>query len=77
ADEATDSLTLQRTFLEQHLHRWFPQLARRLRSVATETSLYRRLADATLAFVVHDADLVGALVEEGLASAGKSDGAQG
>lgn len=63
-DEATGSLDLQKTFLEEHLRHWFPRLAQRLRLTAEPTSFYRRLADATLAFVVHDADLVGALMEE-------------
>lgn len=64
AEQAADVLVLEKAFLEQHLRRWFPRLARRLRSVAAPESTYPRVADAALAFVVHDADLVGALAEE-------------
>jgi TorA maturation chaperone TorD len=61
AEEADGLLGLERSFLERHPRRWLPRLTRRLRSVAPQQSLYRRVAEAAVPFVVHDANLVAAL----------------
>jgi TorA maturation chaperone TorD len=50
-------------FLDEHLGRWLPELATRLRMVAPE-SFYRAVVDAAAAFVRHDRDLLGALSAE-------------
>jgi TorA maturation chaperone TorD len=53
----------QMAFLDEHLGRWLPELATRLRTVAPE-SFYRAVVDAAAAFVRHDRDLLGALSAE-------------
>jgi TorA maturation chaperone TorD len=47
-------------FLDQHLGRWLPMLANRVRTVAPE-SFYETVTDAAVAFVRHERDLLGAL----------------
>lgn len=55
--EADVWLRREWAFLDRHLGCWLPQLARCMLRRA-EDGLYRRLAEATHAFVVHDTDLV-------------------
>lgn len=62
-------LQRQQEFHELHLQRWFPAFARRLGRVVAEDSLYRALADAARAFVVHDRDLVPLVCERAAAAA--------
>lgn len=63
ADEHAAERFLRReeTFLGQHLLRWFPTFARTVRQAASDSSFYRRVADAAHVFLVHDLDLVGVL----------------
>jgi TorA maturation chaperone TorD len=56
-DEAVQVLAHEQRFLVQHLDRWFPALARRVRTAAPE-GFYATVAEATDAFVRHDRDLV-------------------
>lgn len=53
-------LEQQRPFLSDHLGRWLPRFAHRL-GKAARAGFYLRLADASLAFVDHDTQLVEAL----------------
>ncbi len=62
-ERAAEILNGERTFLDGHLGRWFPALARRVSSVSAESNFYRQLAEATRAFLVHDRDLIGVLSE--------------
>lgn len=69
--QAVHCLRHQEEFHERHLRRWFPTFARRLERATAPGTLYRALADAAGAFVVHDRDLVHVLVRErSLAPAG-------
>ena len=62
-DQAASCLHREKAFHDQHLQRWFPTFARRVSLVAAPASLYRHLAEAARAFVVHDRDLIQALAE--------------
>ncbi len=61
--QANGWLERQGSFLGEHLGRWFPLLARCVSTCADPASLYRQLVDATGAFLIHDGDLIGALME--------------
>jgi TorA maturation chaperone TorD len=50
--------TRQRAFLDQHLVKWFPQFARRVREAAPE-SLYSVIVEAAYAFLRHDLGFLG------------------
>lgn len=63
-DEVAETLVLEGSFLEQHLGRWLALLEDCIRRTAAEGSLYRQLGSATLAFVAHDRELVGALTTD-------------
>lgn len=52
----------QRAFLRHHLQGWFPQLSRRV-ACAMAASAYAPVTRAATAFVVHDSDLLDALVD--------------
>lgn len=67
-DRVAESINLQRMFLQQHLMRWVPKLARRLKAVAGDGSFYITLTEATHAFVIHDGDLIETLKEAGIFS---------
>jgi TorA maturation chaperone TorD len=56
-DEAVQVLAHEQRFLIQHLGRWFPALARRVRTAAP-AGFYATVAEATDAFVRHDGDLI-------------------
>lgn len=58
--EAADWLDRENRFLRDHLLRWLPIFADRVKGKAPD-SFYRRLADATYAFAAHDADLIDTL----------------
>lgn len=61
-EDATDEgLTLkerQRTFMAQHLGRWFPRFARQVREATTVDSLYGTVMEAAYAFLRHDVRLL-------------------
>jgi TorA maturation chaperone TorD len=63
-ERALECLRREEEFHERHLQRWFSIFARRLARAAAPGSLYRLLAEAARAFVVHDRDLVRALLAE-------------
>jgi len=63
-ERARDYLRREEDFHERHLQRWFSIFALRLARLAAPGSFYRLLAGAAHAFVVHDRDLVGMLLEE-------------
>jgi TorA maturation chaperone TorD len=56
-------LERQRTFLGEHLGRWFPAFTRQV-AVADQGGLYAVAAEAAAAFVHHDRDLVALLLEQ-------------
>jgi TorA maturation chaperone TorD len=60
--QALACLRQQAGFLDEHLLRWFPAFVRCVRLAALETSFYRRAAEAVRAFILHDRDLIGALL---------------
>ena len=71
-DTAQAVATLRRewTFLDRHLARWLPQLARRVRS-ETEGGFYAELVGAADAFVTHDHELVTMLARTAVAGVGR------
>jgi DMSO reductase family type II enzyme chaperone len=62
ADRAALLLDRERRFLDRHLLRWFPSLARRV-AASAEGSFYVEVVEAAHAFLVHDRDLIGLLLE--------------
>ena len=61
---AASLLRSQKQFLDRHLLRWFPGLARRTSLAASGGNFYGELVGVAHAFVVHDRDLVDLLLEE-------------
>ncbi|MFQ5990008.1 MAG: molecular chaperone [Candidatus Methylomirabilales bacterium] len=61
-NEGVTALKRQTTFLEQHLSRWLPALAKRV-SGKDPSGLYATVTRAAEAFIAHDRGLVEALVE--------------
>ena len=61
-NEGVTALKRQKTFLEQHLSRWLPGLAKRV-SGKDSSGLYATVTRAAEAFIAHDRGLVEALVE--------------
>lgn len=63
AANAIAALAGQERFLRGHLAVWFPEFRQRV-SGAAPIDFYRTLIDATHAYVVHDADLIGVMRRE-------------
>jgi TorA maturation chaperone TorD len=62
-EEASAALRRQQAFLDGHLLRWLHSFVRGVREVADEAGFYRSLAVALRAFVLHDRDLVEAMID--------------
>lgn len=62
-DGVSHLLTLEKAFIDQHLNRLLPFLEASLIEMATDGSIYGHLARASRAFVSHDSDLTGLLLE--------------
>jgi len=62
AEEAVARLESERRFLDRHLLRWFPSLVRRV-AASAEGSFYVDVAEAAHAFLIHERDLIGLLLE--------------
>lgn len=66
ADEVERVLSSELAFLERHVCRWLPRLARQVESATSSDGFYGKLAVATRAWVAHERGFVGLIARERL-----------
>jgi TorA maturation chaperone TorD len=66
---ALEAMSVQQSFLEAHLCRWVPALARAVAGRLPE-SVYHLGAEATAALVLHDVDFLPTLIKHGMSAYG-------